>query len=263
MMMCLILLFLILHVVTNVVQIFINKASKMNLFEESIESIEKESKINPNKLGWRFLLTSKKTLEKNNGILLLTLNPGGSENRKDHPSDSFENDSAYFVEIWKKGKPAGASPLQIQIKRLFKEIASRLGKDCKEILEASVCGYFIPFRSQSFDSLKEKDTCIRVSKNLWKNILSEIKFQLILSIDRETYDNIKQILLSLKYCEVQSSEQPTGWGNYKASITYFEKGDEKVTFVRFPHLSRFSIFGREKSEEAISKLMDKALHNYR
>ncbi len=235
----------------------------MNLFEESIESIKQEAENNLNKLGWRFLQTSKKTIEKNNGILLITLNPGGSVKRIDQPSESCESGCAYLVEPW-KGNPAGKSPIQKQIQRLFKEIAIRLNiQDCKEVLEASVCGHFIPFRSPSFNELKEKDRCISFSKKLWTNILSEIKFQLILSIDRETYDNIKQILLSLKYCEVQSSEEPTGWGNYKASITYFEKGDEKVTLVRFPHLSRFSIFGRKESEEAIGKIMDKALKNYK
>jgi len=234
----------------------------MNLFEESIEKIKIEAKTNPNKSGWRFLLTSKKTLEKNNGILLITLNPGGDANRPDHPSDSCENGCAYLEEPW-KGKPKGTSPLQKQIQCLFREIANRLDKDCKEVLEASVCGYFIPFRSPAFDALAEKDRCIDFSKDLWRNILSKLKFRVIFCIDRETYKNIREIFISMQYSEAQPSEEPTGWGNYRASITHFEKGNQKVTLVRFPHLSRFSIFDRKESKEAICKIMDNALQNYK
>ena len=126
----------------------------MNLFQELIEDIKIEYKTNPNKLGWRFLHTSKKTLEKNHQILLITLNPGGKI-PDDHPIESCENGSAYLSESW-RGKKPGTAKLQVQIQLLFRGIANNLGiEDYKEVLESSVRGHFIPFRSTYLKSLQE------------------------------------------------------------------------------------------------------------
>jgi hypothetical protein len=234
----------------------------MNLFQELVENIREENKSNSNNMEWRFLQTSKNTLEQNNGIVFITLNPGGKQGQAYEPVESCEEGCAYVSESW-RGKAPGASKLQIQIQLLFKEIAGRLGvKDYREIIENSLCGHFIPFRSPSFDTLKDKERTIAFSKKLWQKILSKLKLQLLFCIDNNTYKNISEILTSLSYQKVQEQRYPIAWGDYKCSIANFEKDGQEITLVWLPHLSTFSIFGREKSKEAVSIIMDEALKNY-
>jgi hypothetical protein len=234
----------------------------MNLFQELVGNIREEYKSNSNDMEWRFLQTSKKTLENNNGILFITLNPGGKQDQKHQPIESCEEGCAYLTESW-RGKPAGKSKLQVQIQLLFKEIANRIGvEDYRTVMETSLFGHFIPFRSSSFDTLKDKKRTILFSKNLWQKILSNLKFQLLFCIDNDTYNNISEILVNISYHKVQEQLYPISWGDYRCSIANFEKDGEEITVVRLLHLSIFSIFGREKSKEAVNKIMDEALRNY-
>lgn len=235
----------------------------MNLFQETINDIKNDYDKNPNQLGWRFLVTSKKTLEKNNGILFITLNPGGEEDRKDHPNESCENGCAYITESWSNKEKPGASKLQKQYQLLFKEIAHKLNvADYINVLEKSVCGYFIPFRSSGIETLKEKNECIIFSKKIWKNILANQKFKVIICIDKDTYKALNEILCEMHYKSINETEFETGWGNYKSSIRKYNKNNEIITLLRFPHLSRYSIFGRNESKKFIEKIMVEAFKDY-
>jgi hypothetical protein len=241
---------------------FCQNSYTMNLFQELVENIREEYKSNSNDMEWRFLQTSINTLAHNNGILFITLNPGGKYGEKYQPVESCEEGCAYLAESW-RGRAPGKSRLQVQIQLLFKEIANRVGvQDFRTIMENSICGHFIPFRSPSFDSLKEKDRTIEFSRILWQKVLSNLKFQLLLCIDNTTYKNITEILTKLLYLKVQEERYPIAWGDYRCSIANFEKDGQKITLVWLPHLSTFSIFGREKSKEAVKKIMDEALRNY-
>lgn len=233
----------------------------MTLFEELIQDINTEYSSNANDLGWRFLQSSRKTLEENNGILLITSNPGGSKSSE--PVESCENGCAYISESW-RGKPSGTSKLQVQVQLLFKEIAERLEiENYKELIESSVCAHFIPFRSPSLKLLKEQDRSISFSKRLWKKILSNLQFRLIICLDKNTYKNLTVILLELSYKNLETKDYPIAWGNYKASVANFEKGNDRISLLWFPHLSTFSIFGREKSRAAINAILNDALKNYK
>jgi hypothetical protein len=233
----------------------------INLFEELIQDIETEYNSNSNDLGWRFLQTARKTLEENNAIFLITSNPGGSKSSES--VESCENGCAYISESW-RGKAPGASKLQVQVQLLFQEISTRLGiEGYKKFMESSVCGHFIPFRSPSLDLLKEKDRSISFSKRLWKKILSNLKFKLIICIDKNTYENVTEILLELSYNKVETKKYPIAWGNYSASITNLEKSNDRACLLWFPHLSTFSIFGREKSKEAVNIILKEALKYYK
>ena len=202
-------------------------------------------------------------MDNNNGILLITLNPGGTEIQPDQSVESCEEGCTYLWESW-KGKEPGNSRLQAQIQTLFKEIACRIGvEDYKAVLESSVCGHCIPFRSPSFKSLKDVRRTINFSNHLWTKLLSRLAFQVIFCIDRITYKNIVAILLNLSYCKTEEQEHPINWGDYKALVTRFERADKKITLVWFPHLSTFSIFGREKSRTAIDTIMNEALRYFR
>ncbi len=111
-------------------------------------------------------------------------------------------------------------------------------------------------------SLKEKKLCIEFSKNIWKNILSAGQFKVIICIDRVTYNNIDKILGEMDSIKIKESEFDTGWGNYKATVSKYKTDKGVVTLARLPHLSRFSIFGRDEGKKNISKLMSAIFKDY-
>ncbi len=105
-------------------------------------------------LGWRFLTSPQHTLSASTKIALITLNPGGSIDRPDHPRASSEAGSAYLVETWRNGLAPGAAPLQRQVQQLFAMLAEAShGVSGNELLGSSLSAYFIPFRSPSIKAL--------------------------------------------------------------------------------------------------------------
>ena len=234
----------------------------MDFFQEIINDIETEYKKTSNKLGWRFLVTSKKTLDENNGIYLITLNPGGSKEERTHSTASCENGCAYLTETWKNYKNPD-SPLQNQFKLLFQEIAAKLNsKDYVAVMESSVCGYFIPFRSTNYKELADKKESISLAKDIWNKILSKGKFKIVMCIDIQTYNFIKKIIVEDGYKLSTEKNLNTGWGNFKSEVSKFQKNNKVFTLARFPHLSRFSIFGRKESKMHVDKIMDEIFKDY-
>lgn len=234
----------------------------MKFFQEIVNYIETEYNKTSNKLGWRFLVTSKKTLDKNNGIYLITLNPGGSKEERTHSTASCENGCAYLTERWKNYKST-VSPLQNQFKFLFQEIATKINaQDYATVMESSVCGYFIPFRSANYKELRDKKESINTARNIWSKILSKGKFKIIICIDNQTYNYIKQILTEDNYTLSTEQNLNTGWGNFRAAVSKLKKNNDIFTLARFPHLSRFSIFGRKESKMHVDKIMDEIFKDY-
>jgi len=201
-------------------------------------------------------------MEQNNGILFLTLNPGGDVERKDHSSASCEKGAAYFTEKWGDNLP-GESVLQKQVQYLFKEIAERIKEnDYRKVLENSLCAYFIPFRSRDIKSLKGKKETVEFAISIWKEILKELQFKVIMCIDRETYKHVKSIIEDMDYTCIKEKGLETGWGNYKASVSKYRTPGGTVTLARFPHLSRFTIFGRPASANQASIIIKEIFKDY-
>ena len=55
----------------------------------------------------------------------------------------------------------------------------------------------------------------------------------------------------------------TGWGDYKATVAKYNADNGIVTLARFPHLSRFTIFGRDSGKKCINKLMKEVFKDYK
>ena len=125
-----------------------------NLFENCISEINTFYNQKGYQLGWRFLTCSKKNLEINPAIALITLNPGGNEIPPDHPWESCENGNAYLFEQWGNSIP-GKSSLQIQVQLMFEKIAqiSQIPRSGNELLEDSFSAHFVPFRSPRLDDI--------------------------------------------------------------------------------------------------------------
>lgn len=208
------------------------------------------------KHGWRFLTCSKSVLKNNPKIAFITLNPGGSTIPEDHPWASCEEGNAYLCEIWKKNKEPGKSPLQIQVQRMFDKIREKTNYEGSgdELLESSLSAYFIPFRSRSLKCLKHKKEAFDFGEKIWRNILETVQPELFVCIDKKTAIRLRKIIANAyNLHETPLPPFETGWGKITADIIEF--GDKaQIKLLRLPHLSRFTLFTREASEEKIESI---------
>ena len=231
----------------------------MDLFDESISAINHFYTNHGYQLGWRFLNGSKNTLSNVPKIALITLNPGGNKIPDDHPWESCENGSSYLYEVWGNSAP-GQSSLQKQIQLMFEKIisASNLSMTSNELIEESLTGYFIPFRSPRLSDLNYKKEAIQFATQLWTNILKNIKPKLFICMDRDTHKKLKPIISSVYNLPLSSSKQiPTGWGEYTADLDKFGTNSE-IQMLRLPHLSTFKLFSSLKCTTQLNNIFNEA-----
>jgi hypothetical protein len=128
------------------------------LFSVAYERIEKEYHRLGHTLGYRFLLGSRNNLSRETNILFLGLNPGGGRIRVDHPSSSCENGPAFLQETWGAGSGPGNAPLQIQVQKMFHDLAEIWpgNLNLQQLMNESLLAYYVPFRSPSAASLFRK-----------------------------------------------------------------------------------------------------------
>jgi hypothetical protein len=230
-------------------------------FEVSqIESIIiKNEKLLDHKLGWRFINSSKETIQKNSGIGIITLNPGGKIFEK--PVFSLnKGKNAYLDENWGDFN-IGEDPLQIQIKALFEEINKRIlySSDFKDLMRASFMAHFIPYRSHSYDDLKNKRETLILSKNIWVSFIGSklFNFKILICIGKKQFEILEEILMgNSNFMKIKSNFILTGWGNYQSEISTFSDNKNTFKLVYLQHLSRFKIFNRREGQENINELIN-------
>jgi hypothetical protein len=227
------------------------------LFRTCCADIEAAYQSLGHRLGWRFLSGPKANLNPSNKLAFISLNPGGSYDPPDHPHESQERGSAYLVESW-DGCPPGQSKLQVQVNAMFKLLADRMGGgDYRSLMNRSLMGHFIPFRSPNFDSLNNKAESLAFANQLWSKIFNHIAPRTVITMDNHTFDHVRKIIEAGSSRESSEHVQlPTGWGSYMADVVRYGAGGSRLTLVRIPHLSRFTIFTSQKCREAIPGLMD-------
>jgi hypothetical protein len=217
---------------------------KNQLFKWVCNEINTAEKELGHKLSWRFLTTPSKTLTSGAKIAFIALNPGGDEIPLDHEKESSEIGSAYIYENW------NSDGLQQQVQALFREIAINQNEsNYEKLMNESLMAYYIPFRSPNYKSLKQKDESRNFAFRLWSEILRKISPELIITIDRKTFDDIHKILATKVGLELKKGRNfPTGWGNYTVDVNSYKMTERSTVLARFPHLSRFKIFNRPASE---------------
>ena len=230
-------------------------------FKRACEEIEQAYESLGHSLGWRFLTGPSSTFVESQEILLLTLNPAGKHDYPEHPRESSESGSAYVVESW-DDRPAGEATLQKQIRMLFAEMAERInGGSGDGLLAKSLSAHFVPFRSPSFDTLHEKERSIEFAKGLWSKILPYVRPRIIITLSREAFDALIEIESDMWSKEPDIDDLSIGWGSsYKATIARFSNGS---VICRFPHLSRFAVFGRKESATQIADVMNLIAAHYK
>ncbi len=125
-----------------------------------------------------------------------------------------------------------------------------LGED----IDKTPTGYFVPFRSPSWDALPKQDEALDFARHLWKPILDALRPKLILCIGiDQAFSGASEMTGA-----VAGKSLPIGWGNYSARTAT----SQSTMIVGLPHLSRFGIFGRDESVGALAAIKS-ALADFR
>lgn len=226
------------------------------LFDTCIAEIESAYDRLGHHLGWRFLGVPKAVLRNPVQIALISLNPGGDYEPAEHPRASCEVGNWYISESWDEAPP-GHSKLQRQVRLMFSQIAKEMdyAGDSDALISESLISNFVPFRSPSIDRLPCKKESFECARRLWTKLLPLIRPKLVVCLDRDTENALKLLIPTcLGYRNLAASELPIGWGSYKASLHDFGKCAPETRLLYLPHVSRFGIFGREKSAPNVASI---------
>jgi hypothetical protein len=101
-------------------------------------------------MSWSFPYTPQSTLHSSQQLFFVGLNPGGNEDEEYSETPGCEEGNDYLVGNWDQEKwEQGNAPLQIQVQKLFKNIAASIGEgtNYQTIMNASLAANYIPFRS--------------------------------------------------------------------------------------------------------------------
>ena len=225
------------------------------LFQESVLSIEDFYKSHNYQLGWRFLNCSKSVLCSDPKIAFITLNPRGKSIPEDHPWSSCEEGNSYLNEEWGNAR-RGRSNLQVQIQLMFAKLAEKIDfkGNSEQLIEESLSGYFVPFRSPRLADLDHKSHAFAFGNELWLKILSSVHPDYFICIDRDSFKKLQPLIESTYELPIKCIKKlETGWGNYTAEIVEFGDNSEK-RLLRLPHLSTFKIFTSQKCTEKVDEL---------
>ncbi|HQO03493.1 MAG TPA: hypothetical protein PLI62_14620 [Spirochaetota bacterium] len=209
--------------------------------------------------SWRLLNTKKEIVQKNNGIFIITLNPGTGKGRYKMHDYTLANEhgNSLLHEKW-------ASPLQNQLKLMLKQIHGELKLviNIDDFIESILQGYFIPFRSESVDQLKVDEEILSLSNEIWRYILEINKdtVQLINCIGKiDVYNNIKSVLNDIGMNFIKEEKYKTGWGNYTVDISEYNNNGRIIKVIGYLHLSKFKIFGRPESAVYLKRIISESV----
>lgn len=204
---------------------------------ELVERIERAYNASGNHLGWRLLASPAYVLERAD-VAFLGLNPGGRIRSPNHAEFAMSSGSAYVNEQW-ADHPAGCSPLQRQVRALFKGLAVEP--------ESVLAGNLVPFRSPDWASLENKKEAIEFGSELWRELLAHARPKLVIGMGREVTKALSALL------DTWNEERvPVGWGATTGIRADFPSG----TLIGLPHLSRFGIMLRPESQQGLRKLFE-------
>lgn len=199
--------------------------------------IEKEYQRLGYTAGWRFI-TCPQEQSGSAKLLLVSLNPAGTA--PFGPGWSQELGSAYRVESW-DGIPTGTARLQRQVQQLFE----LLGLKDSEVFSA----HYVPFRSPSWETLDRRREAEAFAGSLWKWLKPKLNFDRIVCIGIEKPGKPIASLFDAHF----EARIPVGWGSYSAHRYRLPDGRP---LIALPHLSRYSVFGRKQSEEALRQIFE-------
>ena len=216
--------------------------------EQCVSRIERQEQILGHRLGWRFLMGPRRTFSGKTRVAFITMNPGGAADDPTYPRASVEAGSAYWTEAW-PGREVGADPLQWQVQALFKMVAELTGaKSAQAYVDREVLSaYFVPFRSPNVNTLHRRAESMVFARQLWSAIFAEGVPQVILTLGRDAYDGLHEVLTGLGWTAFAHRPYDVGWGRQTAVVERFRHGPGAVVLARMPHLSRFKLFSGDEA----------------
>lgn len=227
------------------------------LFDDCVGDIKRAYDRLGHTRKWRFLGVNKHVLRAPVKIAFLSLNPGGDGSSDDHPESCCPEGNWYMDESWAK-KDVGAHKLQQQVVAMFNKLVEHAGYagDARSLIETSLVGNLIPFRSQDYSKLPNKRETLKFSRSLWKPILAKTQPKLIICLGEVVERNISLILSSsLQFTINDRMPYDTGWHKGQAYLSRFDGNQGEIRLLRLPHLSRFTIFTRDKSNDFVDKII--------
>jgi len=227
-----------------------------DIFQDTTDQIKNFYQEHGYEFGWRFLTCSKTVLENNPKTVFINLNPRGRKPHPDHPWASCEDGSSYLDESW-SGNDRGKDSLQIQIQKMFGKICKKTNYPgtLRELIESTLSGYFVPFRSRDVEELKpSKEEAFDFGEKIWLKILKTVRPNLIVCIGEDASKRLrKTVETAYNLPERRSCKLKTGWGNVSAYIFEFGTNSE-IRLLRLPQLSRFQLFAGEKRKKEIDHI---------
>lgn len=212
-------------------------------FDQAIEKIEQFYRLHPTGMGWRFAYGPKSSLISDFPVWLIGINPGGSGPDKAEPSR--EDGNGYRLERW--SDHGTANPLQTNVLRLFQMLGKSLEEPWEQLLDQCFTTNACPFRTSSVVHLKKiLPTWQEISNRLWKPLLLRHRPHVIICIGEIPHRVMHDALTANGIHRVSRSQHPTGWGKYMWYEEHYRADEQKLALIRVPHLSRFTIFTREK-----------------
>jgi hypothetical protein len=111
--------------------------------------------------------------------------------------------------------------------RMYEELARRWPRPTTAIalMDTSLAAHFCPFRSPDWNSLASRRESIEFSEALWRDVMKIVRPRAMI-------------------CLGQAGPR---------AMTEYESPHGKTLIVQIPHLSRFRIFGRPESRQAIDR----------
>ncbi len=193
-------------------------------------------------LGWRFLYSPRRTYRKDVDLLLLGTNPGGRVFEDSIPS--VETGNAYRTEPWDCGR---LNRLQRQVCYLFEQMSPICSLSADQLMDDTLTANFCPFRSSSWSSLHAREDSLIFSRDLWRGIMTFTRPKIIISIGHLPYHETYSLFRGMSFDESSNERIPTGWGSIMIHSAVLTREESSVLLLGLPHLSRFSIFGRDDS----------------
>lgn len=185
--------------------------------------------------GFKFVCGPWSTLSSAR-VAFLSLKPGRPPDDADLRVVSDERGNSYRVE-----RATTKSPITEQ----FLALAEMLGEEPDAIL----AGFVAPFRAIAWADLdtRQQEEALALGRAFWTDPLNRADLKLIIACSREAAELVCAITRAVPELEVTA-----GWGNLKL-LRHRTPDGRKI--VHLPHLSRFRLLGRPKSEAALREIL--------
>jgi hypothetical protein len=224
-----------------------------SLFHEASQDIATAYTAFELDLGWRFLYTGRETLGRHAKLMLVGLNPAGSVLMENTPSSESGN-------LFRLAHASVASSrYREQVCRLFQVLAAGgLAEQWEALADKTPTLNYCPFRSRTWKQLESRSDVRQFNQQLWWLLFAELRPHVVICIGHRTLRLVSSTFADVRNSPPLADPQQTlvGWGQQKMLVQRHANG---TVFVGLPHLSRFPIFGRPASEEAVATFTKEVL----